>query len=137
MAEAFLNASAVDRFCGHERRPRAGAADPLAVEVMKEAGIDISKNAAKSVFDLYQDGGLFGYVIAVCDAETAQRCPTFPGITKTLVWSFPDPALLRVRWEDRLTETRRVRDAIKAKIEAFIEDVSAGRLGGLDFNSSS
>ena len=34
---------------------------------MKEAGLDISANAAKSVFDIYKERGLFGYVIAVCD----------------------------------------------------------------------
>ena len=137
MAEAFLNASAVDRFSAVSAGLEPGPLNPLAVEVMKEAGIDISKNQAKSVFDLYKNGALFGFVIAVCDAETAQRCPIFPGITKTLVWSFPDPASFQGSREDRLTETRRVRDAIRAKIEAFVEDVSAGRLGGLDFNSSS
>ena len=137
MAEAFLAALAGDRFEAVSAGLEPGPLNPLAIEVMKEAGIDISRNSAKSVFDIFRSGALFGFVIAVCDAETAQRCPIFPGITRTLVWSFPDPASLEGSWEVRLAKTRQVRDAIKAKIEGFIEDVSAGRLGGLDFNSPS
>ena len=135
MAEAFLNALAGDRFEAHSAGFEPAPVNPLAVEVMKEAGIDISKNAAKSVFDIYKSGALFGYVIAVCDAEAAQRCPTFPGITKTLVWSFPDPAAFTGTGDERLARTREVRDAIRSKIESFVEDVAAGRVGGLDFNS--
>jgi len=137
MAEAFLNALAGDRFEAQSAGFEPAPVNPLAIEVMKEAGIDISKNAAKSVFDIYKSGALFGYVIAVCDAEAAQRCPTFPGITKTLVWSFPDPASFTGTGGERLARTREVRDAIRSKIESFVEDVAAGRVGGLDFNSPS
>jgi arsenate reductase len=132
MAEAFLNALGGDRFEASSAGLEPGTLNPLAVEVMREAGIDISKNATKSVFELYTAGALFSYVIAVCDAEAAQRCPIFPGITKTLDWSFPDPSTFEGTWEERLARTRLVRDAIKAKIEEFIEDVAAGKLRGLD-----
>jgi|WetSurSiteA1Bulk_404760.scaffolds.fasta_scaffold42877_2 arsenate reductase (thioredoxin) len=135
MAEAFLNALAGDRFEAASAGLEPGPLNPLAVEVMKDAGIDISKNQAKSVFELYKSGALFGYVIAVCDAEAAQRCPTFPGITRTLVWSFPDPDAFTGSPEERLTKTRQVRDAIKARIEKFIEAVAAGKAGGLDFSA--
>jgi arsenate reductase len=133
MAEAFINTLAGDRFTAMSAGLEPGTLNPLAVEVMKEAGMDISKNATKSVFDLFQAGALFAFVIAVCDAEAAQRCPIFPGITKTIVWSFPDPASFVGTWEEKLARTREVRDAIKAKIEEFIEDVASGKVGGLDF----
>lgn len=81
MAEAFLNTLAEDTFSASSAGLEPGPLNPLAVEVMKEADIDISRNTTKSVFALYKSGALFGYVIAVCDAEAAQRCPTFPGIT--------------------------------------------------------
>ncbi len=101
---------------------------------MKEAGLDISHNAAKSVFNIYKSGALFAFVIAVCDAEAAQRCPTFPGISRTLVWSFPDPASFTGSWEERLSKTREVRGAVKAKVEEFIREVGEGNVGGLDFS---
>jgi arsenate reductase (thioredoxin) len=134
MAEAFLTALAGDRFAASSAGLEPGRLNPLAVEVMQEAGIDISKNAAKSVFDIYKSGALFGYVIAVCDAEAAQRCPIFPGISKTLVWSFPDPASFEGTWDEKLAKTRQVRDAIKARIDEFIEAEASGKSGGLDFS---
>lgn len=137
MAEAFLKDIAGDRFEAVSAGLEPGPLNPLAIEVMKEAGIDISRNSAKSVFDIFRSGALFGFVIAVCDAETAQRCPIFPGITRTLVWSFPDPAAFQGTSEERLAQARVLRDAIRAKVEAFVKDVDSGSVGGLDFNSSS
>ena len=133
MSEAFLNSLAGDRFEGHSAGLEPGKLNPLAVEAMKEAGLDISGNATKSVFDLFKRGELFAYVITVCDAEAAQRCPVFPGITTTLNWSFPDPAAFQGSWEERLARTRAVRDAIKARIEEFIRDVDSGKKPALDF----
>jgi arsenate reductase (thioredoxin) len=132
MAEAFLNALGGDRFAASSAGLEAGTLNPLAIEAMKEAGIDISKNATKSVFDLYTAGALFAYVIAVCDAEAAQRCPIFPGITRTLLWSFPDPAAFDGPWSEKLAKTRQVRDAIRAKIVAFLEEEASGKYRGLD-----
>ena len=137
MAEAFLKAFAGDRFEAASAGLEPGPLNPLAVEVMTEVGIDISKNAAKSVFDIFRSGALFGFVIAVCDAETAQRCPIFPGITRTLVWSFPDPAAFQGTSEERLAQARVLRDAIRVKVETFVKDVDSGLAGGLDFNSPS
>ena len=134
MAEAFLNTLAGDKFSASSAGLEPGTLNPLAVEAMKEVGIDISKNITKSVFDLYKTGAFFAYVIAVCDAEAAQRCPTFPGITRTLVWSFPDPASFTGSWEERLARTRQVRDAIRAKVEELIKATAAGKLAALDFS---
>jgi arsenate reductase len=132
MAEAFLNALAGDAFSASSEGLNPSTLNPLAVEVMKEVGIDISRNKTKSVFDLYKSGAFFAYVIAVCDAEAAQRCPTFPGITRTLNWSFPDPASFTGSWEERLAGTRQVRDRIRAKVEEFVKAAAAGNLAALD-----
>jgi arsenate reductase len=134
MAEAFFNTRAGGRFVASSAGLEPGTLNPLAVEVIKEVGIDISQNSTKSVFDVYKSGVLFGYVIAVCDTEAAQRCPTFPGITRTLIWSFPDPASFTGTREERLAKTREVRDAIKAKVEEFIKESATGKLAALDFS---
>ena len=100
-----------------------GKLNPLAVEVMKEVGIDISQNRTKSVFDLYRQNRLYDYVIAVCDESQAQRCPTFPGttITKSIDWSFTDPASFQGTWEEKIEKTREVRDKIKRQIEQWLK----------------
>jgi len=125
MAEAFLNNLAGDRFEAVSAGLEPGTLNPLAVEVMKEVGIDISQNRTKSVFDLYKKGELFSYVITVCDAASAGRCPIFPGLlTARTDWSFADPSAFTGTFEERLAQTRQVRDAIKAKIKEWLKETS-------------
>ena len=126
MAEALLNTIAGDRFEAHSAGLEPGILNPLAVEVMKEIGIDISKNQTKSVFDLFKRGELFSYVVTVCDAASAEACPIFPGLlSKTIHWSFEDPSSFTGTLEEKLEKTRRVRDAIKEKIEEWLKELKA------------
>ncbi len=121
MAEAFLNTLAGDRFEAESAGLEPGALNPLAVESMKEIYIDISGNRTKSVFEFIRAGKLFAYVITVCDETSGDRCPILPGYAKRLHWNLPDPSALQGTHEKNLQETRKVRDKIKAKIEAWIE----------------
>ncbi len=126
MAEAFLNALAGDRFEAMSAGLEPGTLNPLVVQVMKEAGIDISHNQTKSAFDLYKKGELFSYVITVCDAASAEICPLFPGlVTPRIHWSFADPSSFTGTYEEKLAQTRAVRDAIKTKIEEWLREVKA------------
>ena len=59
MAEALLKQIAGDRFEVESAGLEPGRLNPLAVEVMKEIGIDISENQTKSAFDLFKDGRLY------------------------------------------------------------------------------
>ena len=122
MAEAFLNELAGDKFIAESAGLEAGKLNPLVVEVMKEIGMDISNNQTKSAFDLFKQGRMFHFVITVCDAASAERCPLFPGVTKRLGWSFEDPASFTGTQKDKLARTRIVRDKIKVKVENFINE---------------
>lgn len=123
MAEAFLNAICPDDFIAESAGLEPGALNPLAVTVMDEAGIDISKKTTKSAFELFKAGKLFSYVITVCDETSAERCPIFPGGANRLHWSFPDPAALEGSPDERLAKTRVIRDQIRAKIEEWCDAV--------------
>lgn len=125
MAEALLNRMAGDRFEAMSAGIETGEINPLAVEVMKEIGVDISGNESKRVFDLYRAGKMFQYVIAVCDRETAEKCPIFPGVNKRIDWSFPDPASFTGSDDEKLEQTRGVRTMIEAKIHEFIDSESS------------
>lgn len=126
MAEAFLNTLAGDRFEAMSAGLEPGALNPFVVEVMKEVGMDISQNQTKSAFDLYKMGELFSYVITVCDPASAETCPLFPGLlTAQIHWSFPDPSSFMGTYEEKLAQTRAVRDAIKTKIEEWLRQVKA------------
>lgn len=123
MAEAFLKQMAGDKFEAESAGLEPGKLNPLVIEVMKEAGIDISQNKTKSVFDSYKQGKQYDYVITVCDESQAGACPVFPGKGERLHWGFPDPSIFQGSWEEKLAKTREVRDQIETKIkDRFITD---------------
>ena len=123
MAEAFLNRVCGDIFEAHSARLEPGKLNPIVVEAMQEAGIDISGNPTKAVFDYVKSGKMFAYVITVCDEASAERCPIFVGTTNRLHWSFPDPSSFQGTHEEKLAKTREVRNTIKLKIEQWCEEV--------------
>jgi arsenate reductase len=123
MAEAFLNQICGDEFEAHSAGLEPGKLNPIVVEAMREIGMDISGNPAKAVFDMFKSGKIFAYVITVCDEASAERCPIFPGVTRRLHWSFPDPSSMQGTHEEKLAKTREVRDTIKAKIEAWCAEI--------------
>ncbi len=117
MAEAWLNHLCGDYFEAHSAGLEPGVLNPLAVEVMKEVGINISHKKTQAVFDLFKRGEHFSYVVTVCDEASAERCPIFPGSAQRLHWSFPDPSkVIGSTKEEKLTQIRPIRDAIKRQI---------------------
>jgi arsenate reductase len=121
MAEAFLKQLAGDRFEVESAGLEPGKLNPLAIEVMREAGIDISQNKTKSAFDFYKQGKHYDYVITVCDESQAAQCPVFPGAVKQMHWGFDDPSRFEGTREEKLQQTRVVRDAIKDKIGEWLK----------------
>jgi arsenate reductase (thioredoxin) len=125
MAAAWLNALCGHYFEAHSAGLEPGELNPLAVHVMDEVGIDISNNKTQAVFDVFKSGQFFPYVITVCDESETAGCPVFPGVTTRLHWSFPDPSKLSgTEWE-RLEGTRKIRDDIRARVEAWCDEMCA------------
>lgn len=122
MAEAFLKRMAGDRFEVESAGLEPGRLNPVAVEVMKEAGIDISRNKTKGVFDLYKQGRAYDYVITVCDESQSGACPVFPGKGERLHWGFDDPSGFQGTLEDRTQKTREVRDKIRRRIVEWLDE---------------
>ena len=125
MAEAFLNQIGHGRFEAESAGLEPGNLNPNVVSVMKEIGFDISGNPTKSVFDMLQHNKQFDAVITVCDAASAEACPVFPGKAKRLGWSFSDPSQFNGTHEEKLEQTRKVRDEIKAAITEFVKTYQA------------
>jgi arsenate reductase (thioredoxin) len=117
MAEGFLRHLAGDRFEALSAGARPTRLDPSAVEVMKEVGIDISRQSSKDVAQFL--GRSFHYVIGVCDS-IKEKCPVLPGAIWYRDWSIEDPAQAELGAAQRLITLRRVRDAIEGEVLAFI-----------------
>jgi arsenate reductase (thioredoxin) len=91
--------------------------NPNAIEVMKEIGIDISLNKAKSVDEfLYED---FDYVITVCD-NAKESCPVFLGNVKNRIHiGFKDPANFIGTKDEIQNKYRQIRDEIRLDFSEF------------------
>ena len=123
MAEAWTRELCGDAVEAHSAGIEPGVLSPLGVEAMREAGVDISLKRTQSVFELFQRGELYQYVITVCDPATAERCPVFPGVTQRLAWNLADPAAFTGTHAERLAFTRTVRDEIRENVERLCAEL--------------
>jgi arsenate reductase len=124
MAEAFVNRYCSEHFEAESAGIEPGKLNPIVIEAMAEDGIDISRNATKSVQDILRAGRIYDYVITVCDEASAERCPIFPGGGQRLHWGFPDPSQFTGIHAEKLEATRNVRNAIAAQVANWCEEIS-------------
>lgn len=97
--------------------------NPRAIDVMREAGIDISGQESTIVNDgMLQDADV---VVTVC-GHADELCPVLPpGITK-LHWPLTDPAKATGTDEEIMTEFRATRDEIEGRVRELLESIRAG-----------
>lgn len=117
MAEGFLRTYAGDVYEAHSAGTKPTTVNPLAVEVMREVGIDISGQQSKNVAEYL--GQYFPFVVTVCDSAK-EHCPIFPGPCIREHWPLEDPTEAARNAEVRLAVFRKVRDQIDARIRSFI-----------------
>jgi arsenate reductase (thioredoxin) len=117
MAEGFLRALGGEIYEAHSAGTRPSTLNPLAVQVMCEAQIDISGQRSKDAAEYLNSE--FDVVITVCD-NAKEQCPVFPGPTVREHWAFADPAEAKGTEEQRLQVFRRVRDEIGARVQEFV-----------------
>jgi arsenate reductase len=92
--------------------------NPLAVKVMLEKGINISKQTSDNIEKYLNEK--FDFVITVCD-KAKESCPIFPNTNKTLHWSFSDPSETVGTIEEKMNKFREVRNQIDEKIIEFLK----------------
>ena len=112
MAEGLFRQKAGDSVEVFSAGTKPKGINPLAIEVMKEIGIDISGHQSKDV-SAFQ-GEKFDAVITVCD-NAKESCPVFPG-SKMIHWSLNDP-------ED-IAAFRMIRDDLNHRIDDFLSKQS-------------
>jgi len=117
MAEGLLRFLSQGVVEAHSAGTHPSRVNPLAVEAMKEIGIDISGHRSKSVEEFA--GQRFDLVITVCD-NAKESCPVFPGTPEILHWSYEGPAAVEGSREERLRAFRRVREGLTEKFQALL-----------------
>lgn len=110
LAKSIFGDSAAIQSAGSEP---SGKVQPWAIEVLKEDGIDISKNWSKSMEQLSLEFLMnLEYVITLCAEEV---CPLLPSKAKRLHWPIQDPAHAP---EDQKAEAfRHAKNEIRKRLE--------------------
>ena len=117
MAEGWTRHLKGETIEAHSAGVEPRRVDPMAIQVMGEAGVDISAQRSKHV-DQVRDVP-FDYVVTLCD-DAREQCPLFPGRTKLVHVGFEDPAVLAAdagTKEEALAHYRRVRDEIREFVQ--------------------
>lgn len=119
MAEGWTRTLKADQIAVYSAGIETHGLNPNAIQVMAEAGVDISKQKSQHVEDLKHIA--FDYVITVC-GHAHESCPIFPGRTQIIHKGFDDPPKLAQNAKtesEALTHYRRVRDEIRAYVETL------------------
>jgi arsenate reductase (thioredoxin) len=131
MAEGWTRALKGDLIEAYSAGIETHGLDPIAVEVMAEAGVDISKQTSKHADTLSHI--VFDLVITVCD-NARESCPFFPGTKKILHVGFNDPPAMAkalaaqgASEEEQRNCYRRVRDEIRAFVMTLPEALRGGK----------
>lgn len=117
MGEGWVRHDLGDRVEVHSAGTKPSFVHPKAIQVMAEAGVDLSSHTSKSVQDV--KALPFDLVVTVCDSAR-EACPVFPGAKRTVHHAFEDPAHAG-EGDDALPVFRRVRDEIRAVLVPTVE----------------
>lgn len=120
IADGFLKAIGHDKYEVKSAGLEAHGLNPRAIQVMKEAGIDISSHTSDVIDPEILNQA--DYVITLC-GHADEHCPV---ITNTRVvkwhWGFDDPAKATGTEDEIMAKFRDVRDSIQSRIEAFVRE---------------
>jgi len=120
MAEHVLRSLGGDSFEVFSAGVNPRGVHPLTIRVLAEAGIDASRAESKHLTQFLDEH--FDYIITVCD-KAKDQCPTFPGDSERIHWSFDDPAGASGSEEKQLKEFRRIHNEISNRIRIWIAAV--------------
>ena len=98
----------------------SGRVNPLALEVLGNAGVDIAGCRSKS-WDAFigAQAPTMRIVITVCDRAAAETCPYWHGSPVTVHWSYPDPS--NALEADRRTAFELTRQAIGYRMVQLLQ----------------
>ncbi len=122
MAEAIVNHDLGQSWAAFSAGTHpAGFVHPMALRALAEVGIQ--HQGASKPADVFR-GQAFDLVMTLC-GEAEEDCPVWLGQGRRAHLGFPDPARASGTEEEILAAFRRVRDDIRHKVVAYLDDGSA------------
>jgi len=126
IAEGFLRAFAGHEFIAISTATESVEIDPLARDVMREVGIDISGQRGKELRDSLKEH--FSFVVTICD-DSREKSPVWPFARNILHWSLFDPEQVQGTTDERRQVFRETRDEIDQRVREFLDGVHHGSVG--------
>ncbi|RSZ35984.1 MULTISPECIES: arsenate reductase ArsC [unclassified Variovorax] len=124
LAEAVLNDIGAGRFKAYSAgsSPRANQQpNPMAIEVLRKAGIDTSGLRSKSWDEFGKpDAPRMDLVVTVCDNAAGEACPYWPGQPATAHWGYPDPSEVAGDDDRKREAFRRTLHAIRHRLDLLV-----------------
>lgn len=120
MAEGWVKALKGEAMEAASAGTAPSKVNPRAVQVMAEAGVDISGQRSTHVEEYLDEH--FDVVITLC-GDARDTCPVFPGAARVIHRGFDDPARAEGSEEEILEIFRRVRDNIRDFVAAMPENL--------------
>jgi arsenate reductase (thioredoxin) len=120
IADGFLSTLGGDKYEVKSAGLQAHGLNPRAVQVMKEAGVDISNHTSNVIDPEILNRA--AYVITLC-GHADEHCPVISN--KNVIkwhWGFDDPAKATGTEDEIMAQFRKVRDSIKDRIEKFVQE---------------
>jgi arsenate reductase len=118
MAEGLATARFGKRIRVQSAGSQATGVNPVAIEAMREIGIDISGQRSKSVDTI--DPARVDLVVTLCAEEV---CPVSVNHAKRRHWPVPDPAAGVGSFEEQLSRFRHARDEIARRLDDLEDEL--------------
>ena len=94
--------------------------NPLAIQAMRERGIDIGKQRSKGLDEVPTTADV---MVTLC-AAAAGECPTYPGATRVFHWNLPDPSFVPGSDNQKLDAFRNTRDEIEKRLQKLSKELT-------------
>jgi len=121
-AEAILTEIGGSKFRAHSAGTRPySELNPFALDVLRQAGHDVSDLRAKNVAEFEGEGApTLDFVFTVCDRAANEECPPWPGQPITAHWGLPDPVKAEGTEAEKALAFRHAYNAMRRRLEYFV-----------------
>ena len=124
IAEGFLRTIAGHELIAVSTSTQSVEIDPLARDVMREIGIDISGQRGKELQESLKEH--FSHVVTICDVSQ-EKSPVWPFARNILHWSLFDPEQVQGTTDERRQVFREARDEIGRRVRKLVDEVHDGK----------
>jgi len=121
MAEGWTRHLGGDRVAASFAGIAAHGQNPRAIQVMSEAGVDISGQQSRRLTPTMLEWA--DWVVTVC-GHADEQCPVLPAGIKKLHWPLRDPAKAQGSEDEIMAVFRASRDNIKQRVTALLEELN-------------